>query len=334
MSAPAVSVLLAVRNEEEHLPAALASLRRQTFADWELVAVDDGSSDRTPQLLAAAAGDPRVRIITLPPSGLVSALNTGLAACRAPLVARMDGDDVCHPQRLALQVDHLHRHPDTLLLASRVRHFPRSRLQEGMRSYERWQNDLLDDAAIRRDLYVESPFAHPSVSYRAAAVRAVGGYRDLGWAEDYDLWLRLARLPGRFARLPQILLCWRDRSERLTRTSPACSQAAFRACKVHHLCQEFLAGVENVILWGAGLEGKAWRLALGAAGVEVAAWVDVDRRKIGQRIHGAPVLPIDALGPGAGKILITIGARGARGQVRKWADQRGLREGQDFLCVT
>jgi glycosyltransferase involved in cell wall biosynthesis len=335
VNGPAVSILLAVRNEEHHLPAALASLQRQTLGDWELVAVDDGSDDRTPQLLAAAArSDSRIRVLTRPAEGLVSALNAGLEACRAPLVARMDGDDICHPRRLALQSAHLHNHPETLLVASRVRHFPRPSLLGGMRAYEVWQNDLLEDAAIRRDLYVESPFAHPSVMFRADLVRTAGGYRDCGWAEDYDLWLRLARLPGRFARLRETLLYWRDRPRRLTRTSATCSAEAFRACKVHHLARDFLAGRRSVTLWGAGMEGKAWRTALAAAGVEVTRWAEVDRRKIGQTIHQAPVVPIEALHPGNGPILVTVGAKGARVQVRTWAQQRGLVEGRDFLCVT
>lgn len=335
MKLPAVSVLLAVRNEEQHLPAALASLARQTLGDWELVAVDDGSDDATPSLLAAAAAtDARIRVLTRPPEGLVAALNAGLSACRSPLVARMDGDDVCHPRRLELQQDYLHRHPQAQLVASRVRHFPRPALQNGMRAYEAWQNCLLDDATIRRDLFVESPFAHPSVMFRAAVVRAAGGYRDCGWAEDYDLWLRLARLPGNFARLPQTLLFWRDRPRRLTRTSAACSAEAFRACKIHHLRQGPLARCDEVILWGAGQEGKVWRRALAAAGVAVGGWLEVDRRKLGQVIHGAPVRPTESLHPGGVPVLVTIGAKGARAQVRAYAEERGLVEGRDFICVT
>ena len=203
-----------------------------------------------------------------------------------------------------------------------------------MRAYETWQNSLRDDAAIRRDLFVESPFAHPSVMFRRDRVQEAGAYRDCGWAEDYDLWLRLARLPGGFARLPETLLYWRDRPRRLTRTSAACSAAAFRACKVHHLRQGFLAGRRRVTLWGAGLEGKAWRTALDAAGVAVARWAEVDRRKIGQTIHGAPVMAIEDLQAGHGPILVTVGARGARAQIRVRARQQGLVEEKDFLCVT
>ncbi len=332
---PRVSILLPLRNEAETLPAALDSLFRQTLTDWELLAVDDGSSDHTPQILAAAAArDRRVRILTLPPSGLVAALNKGLHECRADLVARMDGDDVCHPERLERQAEHLRNHPEGLLVSCRVRHFPRPDLRGGMLAYEAWQNALLDDKEIRRDLFVESPFVHPSVMLRRTSLLAVGGYRDWGWPEDYDLWLRLADLPGTFARLPEVLFFWRDRPRRLTRTCRDYSAEAFRACKVHHLQRTFLAGKSEVTLWGAGQEGKGWRQALLAGGIEVIRWAEVDPRKIGQVIHGAQVVPIAALKPGCGPILVTVGAKGAREQVRPWATGRGLIEGVDFLCVT
>ncbi len=162
----------------------------------------------------------------------------------------------------------------------------------------------------------------------------LGGYRDVGWAEDYDLWLRLASRGTRFTRLPQTLFFWRDRPERLTRTAANCSAEAFRACKAHFLKKSYLSSTNTVTLWGAGLEGKAWRKALQAQDIQVGRWIEIDRRKIGQRIHAAPVVPPDDLSPGQGRMLITIGAKGARAQVRQWANGRGLVEGEDFVCVT
>jgi glycosyltransferase involved in cell wall biosynthesis len=335
MITPRVSILLTVRNEERFLPAALASLSRQTLEQWELVAVDDGSSDTTGHLLDAAAGrDPRVRVLHRPAAGLVAALNTGLQACRTPLVARMDGDDICHPRRLEQQVAYLDAHPEMTLVACRVAHVPRQHLAAGMRAYENWQNSLLDHDQIARDLYVESPFVHPSVTFRRDAVCKAGAYRDSGWPEDYDLWLRLARAGARFARQPEVLFYWRDRPERFSRTAPACSLEAFRACKAHHLRQTFLARSDAVTLRGAGIEGKAWRRALLVEGVAVRRWVEVDPRKLGQVIHGAPVVGIDRLLPGDGLTLVTVGAKGARAEVREAAVRRGLVEGVDFLCVT
>ena len=332
---PRVSILLPVKNEEQFLPLALASMFRQTLADWELIAVDDGSTDATAAILVeAAARDSRVRVVPFHGHGLVAALNAGLAACRSPLVARMDGDDISHPLRLEAQEAFLRNNPEIGLVACRFRHFPRQSLRVGMLSYETWQNSLGDHEMVVRDIFVESPFVHPSVMFRKSEVVRVGGYREMGWAEDYDLWHRLAAAGTRFARLPQTLFFWRDRPERATRTLEEYSTENFRACKLHYLQQEFLRGTRDVILAGAGLEGRRWRPILSGAGIAVSRWVDVDPRKIGRTLHGAPVLSADEIVAGDGKMLITVGTRGAREGIREWALKAGFKEGTDFICVT
>ncbi|MDD3294838.1 MAG: glycosyltransferase [Geobacteraceae bacterium] len=333
---PAVSILLPARDEERYLPAALDSIFRQTFTDWELVAVDDGSRDTTPAILAAAGrSDLRVRLLRPSSRGLTAALNAGLEACRAPLIARMDADDISHPRRLETQVAFLTQNPGVGLVACDFRSFPRAALGTGMVAYERWQNSLASHEDILRDLFVESPFVHPSVMFRGEEVLSVGGYRDRGWAEDYDLWLRLAAAGTRFARLQRTLFFWRERPERATRTLPEYTAAAFRACKAHHLRSTFLKGVDEVILAGAGLEGRAWRRALLGEGIRVAGWVDVDPGKIGRTLHGAPVSAAHEVTAEDGvKMLVTVGTRGARHQIRKWADGAGFVEGVDYLCVT
>lgn len=335
MSSACVSVLMAVHNEGAYLEATIASLQSQTLRDWHLVVVDDGSSDDTPRILAAATEhDSRIEVLSPGRVGLVSALNHGLSHCHAPLLARMDGDDICHPERFVRQVRYLEEHPEISLLATRIRHFPRPSLTDGMCAYESWLNSHIEHDDIARDIFVESPFANPSVMLRTAQLKALGGYRDLGWPEDYDLWLRLSETGARFARLPETLLFWRDHPDRLTRTSPAFSLEAFRTCRTHFLCRGFLSGVTSVTLWGAGIEGKAWRKTLLRHDIQVNRWVEIDPNKIGQTIHGAPVVPIDILAPGQGPMLITIGARSARAQVREFAASRGLQEGKDYLCVT
>lgn len=333
-SHPAVSILMPVRNEEKHLPAALRSLSAQTFPDWELVAVDDGSTDATPGMLAeAAAADQRIKVVATGGKGLVPALNIGFALCRAPLIARMDGDDIAHPARLDAQVRHLSQNPEIGLSACSFRHFPRHHVGVGMAGYEQWQNSLLTHEAILADLFVESPFIHPSVMLRREVLEQVGGYRDMGWPEDYDLWLRLAAAGTRFARLQRTLFFWRERPERTTRTNAAYSPAAFRLCKLHHLLRGFLKGESEVVLAGAGLEGRAWYRILRGEGIRVSAWFDVDPRKVGRELHGAPVLHVDSLRAGGTKLLMTVGARGARAVVRGSTARGGFTEGVDAVCV-
>ncbi|QEM69418.1 glycosyltransferase [Geobacter sp. FeAm09] len=323
-----------VRNEARYLTAALESLFRQTMVDWELVVVDDGSTDATPAMLAAAARrDPRVRPLRCREGGLVAALNEGLAACRAPLIARMDGDDIAHPRRLEMQADLLDAEPGIGLAACAFRHFPRPAIKQGMVAYEAWQNGLHDHGTIMRDLFVESPFVHPSVMLRRDLLAGVGGYRDCGWPEDYDLWLRLAAAGCRFARLAQPLFFWRDHPERATRTKAEYAANAFRACKLHHLLPGFLARQQSVVMAGAGLEGRAWQRLLAAEGIGVSRWLDVDPRKIGRQLHGAPIIPPHQLQLSGEKMLVAIGVRGAREEFRRLIHPLGLREGLDFICV-
>lgn len=331
---PRISILMPVRNEESYLPAALDSLYRQTLNDWELVAVDDGSCDATPDILARASRhDLRVRVVRSEGNGLVNALNRGLAACRAPLVARMDGDDICHPRRLELQAAYLHAFPDVGLAACSFRHFPRAGLKQGLLAYESWQNRLLSHDLIIRDLFVESPFVHPSIVTRRELLLRMGGYRDAGWAEDYDLWIRMAMTGVRFARLPEQLFFWRDHPERATRTDSVYSVEAFRACKAHFLRQGFLSETSEVILAGAGKEGRAWRRQLARIGIGVTCWLDVDPRKVGRDLHGAPVIRPEELVRKERKILVAIGVRGAREEFRILSRSLGLCEGLDFISV-
>lgn len=323
-----------VRNEERHLQAALESLYRQTLTEWELIAVDDGSDDGTLGILNSAAHhDNRVRVIPSGRSGLVAALNTGLEKCRADLLARMDGDDICHPRRLEMQAAYLDHNPDTGLVACNFRHFPRCGLKDGMIAYEKWQNALTEQRLITRDLFVESPFVHPSIMTRRALLEQVGGYRDLGWPEDYDLWLRMAAHGTGFARLPETLFFWRDHPGRATRVMSEYSATSFRSCKLHHLRHAFLKDSTDVVIAGAGTEARAWQRLLEADGIGVSNWLDVDPRKIGRILHGAAVIRPEELKLADRKMIVAIGVRGAREQFRVVSNTMGWLEGVDFVCV-
>ncbi|MDD2852209.1 MAG: glycosyltransferase [Desulfuromonadaceae bacterium] len=331
---PKVSVLMPVRNEARYLQETLNSLYRQTLADWELIAVDDGSGDDTADILdKAARSDSRIRIISRDGGGLVEALNSGLEACSAPLLARLDGDDICHPQRLELQTAYLRAHPATGLVASAFRHFPRTGLKQGMIDYETWQNRLQNHSLISRDLYVESPFVHPSVMMRRSILEQLGGYQHHGWPEDYDLWLRMAATGVQFARLPETLLFWRDHPERATRTMDEYAAQAFRLCKCHHLLNGFLTGYTEIVIAGAGLEARAWQRLLANEGVTVSTWLDVDPKKIGRILHNAPIIMPGELHLNGRKMIVAIGVRGAREQFRIVAEAHGWQEGMDFVCV-
>lgn len=333
MSAPRVSILLPVWNAAATLPACLASISRQRLRDWECIAVDDGSTDETGAILArATAADDRIRVVSIAHGGLVAALDAGLRRCRAPLVARMDADDVMHRERLEAQAAALEADAALDAVGCHVRIFPRARLQDGLREYERWLNGMDTPAAIARDAYIECPVAHPTLMMRRAMASL--GYADRGWPEDYDLVLRALGTGMRIGIVPRRFHAWRDRPGRLSRTDERYSLEAFTACKAHYLASGFLSQVERYVLWGYGGTGRALRRALAAHGRTPSHIVEVKRSRLGNRIHGAAVIPPLALHVIRGVPIVASVARpGPRGEVRRALEAMGFCEGRDFVCA-
>lgn len=336
---PTVSVVMPCYNSAGTIDVSLNSLICQTLPDFEVIAIDDGSSDATGGILEEwSRRDERIRVHHQTHQGIIPALNQGLASCRAEYVARMDADDRCHPQRLEKQVKYLDAHPQIGVVGSLVSAFPTHQVREGFDVYLQWLNSLVTDAEIRREIYVESPLPHPSVTFRLEAVERAGGYQDHGWAEDYDLWLRLYLSGVRFGKVPKVLLEWREHPERLTRTDSRYSLENFLRAKVHYLLPGPLKDRDAVIIWGAGMMGRRLSKHLLRAGAPLVAFVDIDPKKIGRTRRGLPIIWPEDL-PECWKsatnpvVLSAVGARGARQLIRDRLNEFGLREGQDWWAV-
>lgn len=334
-ASPPVSVLLPVRDGEEHLPEAIASIEEQSFADFEVVAVDDGSTDSTYEILSAwASRDVRVHVLEAEPTGIVGALERARADAKGGYLARMDADDISEPNRFQAQFDLLEARQDLAIVGCGVEYFPRDSVRDGALRYEAWMNTPITPHDIEREIFVECPLAHPAFFMRASAVAEVGGYRDLGWPEDYDLVLRLWRAGGGLGKVPELLLRWREGPNRLSRTDPRYSPDAFRRCRVHHLVRSFPSLSGGVVIWGAGPVGKSLSRALAEEGVPVRAFAEVNPRKIGQEIHDAPVLDTARSLAMTGVFhLGSVGQKGVREQLRDILSGAGLEELKNFVLM-
>lgn len=332
MTSPSVSVLLPVWNAEPFLQEALDSLAGQTLEDHEVIAVDDGSDDRTPRILRDRAEcDPRLRVVTTRHAGIVGALERARAEARGRYLARMDADDRAHPRRLARQLQAMEDHGDWVGCGCHTRYFPRGGLTGGARRYEKWLHSIRTPEALNRDRFVECPLAHPTFFLRADMVERVGGYRDPGWPEDYDLLLRL-HAEGPLGVVPEVLLDWRDRPDRLSRTHDRYAEDAFRRCKLRYLLPE--VGERPLVIWGAGPVGKGFARLLLEGGRSPRAFVDLDPRKIGQEIHGATVVhPGDISELEGAFCLAAVAQKGAREEIRQALSRAGWRELEDYVAV-
>lgn len=214
---PRLSIVLPCYNAAEHLPETLASLSAQTFADFECIAIDDGSKDATREILEAqAAKDPRFCIISRENRGLIATLNEGIAAARGEWIARMDADDIAYADRLEKQLAYVEA-CGADICGAWIRFF-------GDRQGE-WHMPT-GDVAIRAYLMFNSPLAHPAVLARRSLLLAHPYDHANEFAEDYGLWCELALAGAKFANVPQVLLDYRTHAGQISQARAAQQRAA------------------------------------------------------------------------------------------------------------
>ncbi|MFO7627250.1 MAG: glycosyltransferase [Candidatus Fermentibacteraceae bacterium] len=328
-----VSVVLPFKNEARWLPDALKSLKRQTLERFEVVLVNDCSTDDSPGIVnECCRSDGRFRSVESEGAGLVSALNTGLEAARGEWVARLDADDFCHPQRLSLQLVLALALGPRCVVSCRVRCFPEKAVSAGYRGYEKWLNSLISHDRICRDIFVESPVAHPSAFFHRKAVIDEGGYRDLGLPEDYELWLRLWSMGFRFEKVPRVLLGWRERPDRFSRRSPCYSLNSFYRTKAMYLSMLPMFRERRVVFAGSGQTARRLSRWMIFEGFRIEAFLCADPGRDGDTLRGIPVVDSERIGEYKGVPVVAASReQGARQRIRSFLTDRGLVEGRDFV---
>lgn len=328
-----VFILLPFRNAAPTLQAAIASMAAQTLADWELLLIDNASTDEGPAIAERwARRDTRIRLVQEPTVGIAHALNTGLAQAQGRYIARMDADDISHPERLSKQFAFMEASPDIGVLGTQTRFASTVAQSSGMRWFVQWQNTIVTphEHCIKR--FVDAPLAHPTVMFRRELVERYGGYSTEPMPEDHELWLRWMDAGVRFAKLPEELLTWNDHAQRLSRTHPHYSTEAFFRTKVHWLARWLKRELGGRLLIIAGTSGICRSRAnlLEAKGIAIHAFTDVRPREV----PGYAFIPHDRL-PSAGEAFIVsmISQRGSGDRIAVYLSSRGLVEGVDFLLA-
>lgn len=333
VSAPLVSILLPYHNATATLDAANASMAAQSFKDWELLLIDNASTDDSPDIAQRWADrDPRIRLLREPHIGIAHALNTGLAHAQGQYIARMDADDIAHPVRLQRQLEYLQAHPEIGVLGTRTRFETSVAKSSGMAWFVNWQNAILTPRDHYAKRFVDAPLAHPTVMFRSELVQRHGAYSKEPLPEDLELWLRWMEAGVRFAKLPEELLTWHDHDARLSRTHANYSVEAFFATKAKWLAKWIarkLGGRPVIIAGTSGLCRERARL-LEAEGVVIHAFTDVKPREV----PGYSFIPHEELPPhGEALIVSFISQRGTGDRIAAFLASRGLVEGEDFILA-
>lgn len=289
-----ISILMPARNAASWLPETLESIRLQTYADWELLAVDDHSSDHTLDLLeAAAASDSRIRVFSHTERGIIPALQRAYAQSTGTFITRMDADDIMPPDRLRKMVARLTELGPGNLVTGQVRYFP-TPVTEGYLKYEHWINTRTLKQDHYDHIYRECVVASPNWMVHASDLEQCEGISALEYPEDYDFIFRWYAAGFAIVSIPDTTLLWREHPLRTSRNSEIYDQASFFRLKLSWFLRLNAPGKYSLALFGAGEKGKLVAEFLDRHNLPF-SWYDVNYPRYNTGIKGHPILsPVEA----------------------------------------
>jgi glycosyltransferase involved in cell wall biosynthesis len=337
-----ISVVLPVYNADFNLVACLESILNQSTTNFEIIVIDDGSTDSSNEIISLLAGrDSRLKVFSFPENrGIVLALNYGLKQCRGKWVARMDADDLMVPRRLECQLEHAVDRPEVDIWGSRIELFSfQGTLSQGQIRYQDWSNALLTDHQIKSNIYAESPIMHPTFFLKRDFYEKVGGYRDHPWAEDYDFLLNADHRQAVFAKLPDVLLKKGDHPLRLAKTDLRCKRKAMFQAKAHYFfLNDSIWQGRKIMIMGSGSAGRLTFKSLQERGIPIQGFVDNIEGDPNRRILGIPAITLRENSSnqffsefGDCLFLLCIGHEGGRQFAEQLFDQQGIKAGRDYF---
>lgn len=329
-----VSVILPVYNAEQTIRRAVDSILSQTGCNFELLIIDNASTDGTPNIIhQLAQHDARIRLLYEPKQGIAFALNLGLKNANGIYIARMDADDISFPKRLEKQCEFLDRNADIGLVSGLVEFVGDEARSKGFSEYVTQLNAWKTNDDMYKYRFVESPFAHPSVMFRKSLVDTFGYYSEENIPEDYELWLRWFSQDVQVAKLERLVIQWTDSPERLSRTDERCSAEAFDTVRYNYLAKWFEQNMPTkpIYVWGGGiLANKKMKLFEAVSGIRISGIIDLHQRE------NSPIPHIHFSNlPPAGEIFIIsmVSNRGKYIEIEQYLESKGYVYEVDFILA-
>lgn len=287
MHSSLISILLPVYNAGDFLAPCLDSILAQSETNWELVAVDDFSTDQSWETLQNyAASDTRIRCYHNTAKGLIPALRLAFQQSKGDLITRMDDDDLMPPAKLFVLKQILLKNYKKCVATGLVRYFSDQALGEGYKRYEDWINYLALNQSHFSAIYKECPLPSPCWMTRREDLLDVGAFDSDTYPEDYDLCFRLYQHGKRIVAAHEVLHLWRDHPHRASRTAPPYDDHTFLDLKLNYFLKIDYQPQRPLVVWGAGRKGKAAAQFLSEKRIPF-HWVCDNPRKWGIEMYGA-----------------------------------------------
>ncbi len=330
-----ISILLPTFNTAPYLADCLDSILAQTEQDWELIAVNNFSTDASPDILQAyAAKDPRIRFFhnddELGRTGVSPANRFAYRQATGALITRMDSDDIMSPQRLFLMKKMLLEHGPGHVSTGAVRFFGEDGVGDGFRKYETWLNELAASGRHFAEIYRENVLPSPVwMAWREDLVRAAAFTEDV-YPEDYDLTFRLRHAGCKIVATTELLHHWRERPDRTSRTDPKYLDNSYLDLKTQWFLHTDYDPARPLVLWGAGRKGKRLAALLRTCGMQF-RWVCDQPSKWGHVVTGVAMEPVEVLSKMTDyQVIVAVAAVEAQLEIKSFFEKMGKEPGRDF----
>lgn len=327
-----VSILMAFRNTERFLRECLDSVLAQTDSDWELIAVDDSSSDGSRELVESyAAKDPRVKVFSSDGRGLIPTLQTCYRHSTGAYINRMDSDDRMPATKVAVLREALEAHGPGNMAVGLVEHFAEDGVKGGFRMYEDWLNELTRREANYEGIWKECVIqSHCWLVYRADFDRA-GAFNPERYPEDYDLSFRFFRAGLKVRKVDVLVHLWRDRPDRISRTEPEYLDQTYYDLKLKYFDELAWDGERTLVIWGAGPKGKKLARKMQELNMPF-EWVTNNQKKAGLHIYDVLLKQLAYINELENPMVISaVSGPDDRKEVFEALEARGLQHNKDFF---
>ena len=327
-----VSIIIPFKNTAHFLPECLDSIVNQTYREWEVLAVNDHSTDKSFELLTSySQKDDRIKVFQNTGNGIIPALQTAYAHSSGQFVTRMDSDDIMEPHRLEVMVKSLIENGQGHVAVGQVKYFSNRGISNGYERYEKWLNRLTSEGNNFDEIYKECVIPSPCWMTHRADFEQCDGFNPKRYPEDYDLTFRFYEHGFKIVPCNQILHLWRDYDTRTSRTHEHYAQNYFLDIKLHYFLKLDCDMSRPLVVWGAGFKGK--KIAKGLKKQDLKfTWLCDNPKKIGKKIYGKELVHFDELqnliNP---QSIITVANEDAQKEIRRYFTELNQNPMQDYF---
>lgn len=328
-----ISIVLPYYNSAQTLPHAIQSILTQTYLNFEFLLIDNNSTDQSSKIARRfALEDSRIKLLSASQQGVVFTANAGMKAAKGTYIARMDADDVAHPERIERQLKHLKSNPEISISATQVSYKTKNAELNDFSYFVKWSNNLTTWNDIYQNRFVEFPVVNPTMMFRRSVLEDIGYLEEGDFPEDYEWFLRAIDRGHKIEKLPLPLLDWQDGPKRLTRTDQRYEANAFFQIKTKYLAKH-LKNIKQTKtwIWGAGKLGLKRSQLLLAHGIEINGYIDI---KKGKHLSNYSCIHFQDIVLESQPFIISyITNRDRRDEVRDFLNSKGYKEGMNYIIA-